>query len=130
MNLIQNTIKLLDSDSVDRIEIEENKMTIFMKKGIDLEQFDEAITREAERAAGIQRQYRLKTRDEILRQARSRARDPRVLAILEKYPSMTFKEWLEWQYPDINPQRVYDLMHKYKDISIRECIAKIGVRKK
>lgn len=130
MNLIQNTINLLNPDTVDRIEIEEDKMTIFMKNGIDLEQFDEALTREAEKAIGAQRQYHLKTRDEILRQSRGRARDPRVIAILEKYPSMTFRDWIKWQYPDINPQRVYDLMHKYKNIGVRECIAKIGARKK
>lgn len=130
MNLIQSTINLLDSDSVDRIEIEENKMTIFMKKNIDLEQFNEALTKEAKRDPSIKRQYHLKTRDEVLRQARSRARDPRVIAILEKYPSMTFGEWVKWQYPDINPQRVYDFLHKYKDIGVRECIAKIGARKK
>lgn len=130
MNLIQNTIKLLDSDLVDRIEIEEDKMTIFMKKGIDLERFSEALAEETKKDAGIQKQYHLRTRDEILRHARSRARDPRVLAILEKYPSMTFGEWVKWQYPDVNPQRVYDLLHKYKNIGVRECIAKIGARKK
>ena len=40
------------------------------------------------------RGYHQKTRDEILRQSRGRARDPRVIAILEKHPDMTFKEWL------------------------------------
>ena len=43
------------------------------------------------------RGYHQKTRDEILRQSRGRARDPRVIAILEKHPDMTFKEWLAWQ---------------------------------
>lgn len=130
MNLIQNTINLLNPDMVDRIEIEEDKMTIFMKHGINLEEFQDAIVKEAKREPKRRRGYHQKTRDEILKQSRGRARDPRVIAILEKHPNMTFKEWIEWQYPDINPQRVYDLLNKYKDISVRECIAKIGARKK
>lgn len=130
MNLIQNTINLLNPDMVDRIEIEEDKMTIFMKHGINLEEFQDAIVKEAKREPKRRRGYHQKTRDEILKQSRGRARDSRVIAILEKHPDMTFKEWLEWQYPDINPQRVYDLLYKYKDISVRECIAKIGSKKK
>ena len=43
MNLIQNTINLLNPDMIDRIEIEEDKMTIFMKHSINLEEFQDAI---------------------------------------------------------------------------------------
>lgn len=129
MNLIQNTINLLNPDMVDRIEIEEDKMTIFMKHGINLEEFQDAIVKEAKREPKKRGSHQ-KTRDEILRQSRGRARDPRVIAILEKHPDMTFKEWLEWQYPNVNPQSVYDALYKHKTGTIRECIAKIGVRKK
>lgn len=130
MNLIQNTINLLNSDMVDRIEIEEDKMTIFMKHGINLEEFQDAIVEESKREPKRKRGSRQKTREEILKQSRGRARDPRIIAILEKHPDMTFKEWLEWQYPNVNPQSVYDALYKNKDRTLRECIARIGVRKK
>ena len=32
--------------------------------------------------------------------------------------------------PNVNPQSVYDALYKHKNVTIRECIAKIGVRKK
>lgn len=42
MNLIQNTINLLNPDMVDRIEIEKDKMAIFVKHGINPEEFQDA----------------------------------------------------------------------------------------
>ena len=67
-------------------------------------------------------------RKKALRIARSRVRDPRVKAILEANPTMTFAEWVEREYPDIKITTVYSALSRNSGLPVRKCIDLLRAR--
>ena len=67
-------------------------------------------------------------RQKALRIARSRVRDPRVKAILEANPTMTFAEWVEREYPDVRITTVYSALSRHPELPVRKCIDLLRAR--
>ena len=67
-------------------------------------------------------------RQKALRIARGRVRDPRVKAILEANPSMTFAEWVEREYPDVKITTVYSALSRHPELPVRKCIDLLRAR--
>lgn len=67
-------------------------------------------------------------RKKALRIARSRVRDPRVKAILEANPTMTFAEWVEREYPDVKITTVYSALSRNPGLPVRKCIDLLRAR--
>lgn len=67
-------------------------------------------------------------RQKALKIARSRVRDPRVKAILEANPTMTFAEWVEKEYPGTNISSVRNALRKHPDMPVRKCIDLLRAR--
>ena len=68
------------------------------------------------------------SRQKALRIARSRVRDPRVKAILEANPTMTFAEWVEREYPDVKITTVYSALSRNPGLPVRKCIDLLRAR--
>ena len=67
-------------------------------------------------------------RQKALKIARSRVRDPRVKAILEANPTMTFAEWVEREYPDVKITTVYSALSRNPGLPVRKCIDLLRAR--
>lgn len=67
-------------------------------------------------------------RQKALRIARSRVRDPRVKAILEANPTMTFAQWVEREYPGTKISSVRNVIGKHPELPVRKCIDLLRVR--
>ena len=67
-------------------------------------------------------------RQKALKVARSRVRDPRVKAILEANPTMTFAEWVEREYPDVKITTVYSALSRNPELPVRKCIDLLRAR--
>ena len=67
-------------------------------------------------------------RQKALKIARSRVRDPRVKAILEANPTMTFAEWVEREYPGICITTVYSALSRHPELPVRKCIDLLRAR--
>lgn len=68
------------------------------------------------------------SRQKALRIARSRVRDPRVKAILEANPTMTFAEWVEKEYPDVRITTVHSALSRHPELPVRKCIDLLRAR--
>lgn len=68
------------------------------------------------------------SRQKALRIARGRVRDPRVKAILEANPTMTFAEWVEREYPGTKPSSVRNVIRKHPELPMRKCIDLLRAR--
>ena len=67
-------------------------------------------------------------RQKALRIARSRAKDPRVKAILEANPTMTFAEWVEREYPGVSVATVHSALSRHPELPVRKCIDLLRAR--
>lgn len=109
--------KLLDDIKVYRIEITNDKISLF--------------TEEKEKKAIIGKNIVYdpqKRREGLLKMCRSRVRDPRVKAVLDANPNLTFKEWFEKEYPEKNYSVALGYIHNHPEMSIRNCIEASGCR--
>lgn len=109
--------RLLDEVNVYRIEVTEDKISIFTE------------VKEKKEIVG---KYRVfdpqKYREGILRMARARTKDERIKAVLDAHPDLTFKEWFEKEYPDKDYATVLSYIHNHPEMSIRNCIDNSGKR--
>ncbi len=67
-------------------------------------------------------------RQKALRISRSRVRDPRVKAILEANPTMTFAEWVEREYPDVRITTIHSALSRNPGLPVRKCIDLLRAR--
>lgn len=56
-----------------------------------------------------------------LRRARAVVKDHRWIKIMDEL-GLTPKEWIEKEYPDLDPKALYNVMRRYKQWSLRQCV--------
>lgn len=105
--------KLADAFDVERVEIYENKVVLILNRETEIE---------TKPSGQIVSYKKVLTREGRLALSRKRVKEPRIKAVLEANPNMTFKEWCEREYPRKNYDNIVVSLRHYPNEALRPCI--------
>ena len=105
--------KLADAFDVERVEIYENKVVLILNRETEIE---------SKPVGEIVSHKKALTREGRLAISRKRVKEPRIKAVLEANPNMTFKEWCEREYPNKSYENIVVALRNYPKEALRICI--------
>lgn len=107
--------KLADAFDVERVEIYENKVVLILNRESEFET-------EPKPSGNFVSYKKALTREGRLAMSRKRVKEPRIKAVLEANPNMTFKEWCEREYPNKSYENITVALRNHPNEALRVCI--------
>lgn len=106
LHIINKLMKIMS------LVVQENTVEVIVESDVHKE---ECSTKEKPKA----KNSRIRSKSTILKFAVKRAKDERIKKLIES-TGMTFKEWLNKEYPEVNYSTVIHYLRIYKDLPLRK----------
>lgn len=114
--LTQVMDKLSSKTNIKMLLITEDKVVVESEESFT---FDEPKTKE------IVKPKQNKGNKGNLKFAKSKIRDPRWIPIVETL-HLTPRQWVEKNYPNLEPSKLYSYMHYHTEMSLRQCCERLS----
>ena len=105
--------KLADAFDVERVEIYENKVVLVLNRETEIE---------TKPSGQIVSYKKALTREGRLAISRKKVKEPRIKAVLEANPNMTFKAWCEREYPNKRYENIVVALRNHPNEALRVAI--------
>lgn len=120
-NVINNFLRDVNKDlKIQKLTVTQEKLYVeYEPQEIEIKDEPVVVPKKIDYKDPIQRNLKI---------ARGRVRDPRIKAILETNPTMTFAQWVEKEYPNTNILSVHSVLRRYPEMPMRKCIESVRAR--